>query len=50
VGATYSLAPGLILETELTAFEDDFLTGTRGATTAGSNDGYVFIVGTRLDF
>jgi outer membrane protein OmpU len=50
VGATYSLAPGLTLETELTAFEDDYLTGTRGATTAGSNDGYVFIVGTRLDF
>jgi hypothetical protein len=50
VGATYSVAPGLILETELTAFEDDYLTGTRGATTKGSNDGYVFIVGTRLDF
>ena len=50
VGATYALAPGLTLETELTLFEDDFLTGTRGATTEGSNDGYVFIVGTRLDF
>jgi hypothetical protein len=50
VGATYALAPGLTLETELTMFEDDFLTGTRGATTAGSNEGYVFIVGTRLDF
>ena len=50
VGATYSLAPGLTLETELTIFEDDFLTGTRGATTKGSNEGYVFIVGTRLDF
>jgi hypothetical protein len=50
VGATYSVAPGLTLETELTLFEDDYLTGTRGATTTGSNDGYVFIVGTRLDF
>jgi hypothetical protein len=50
VGATYALAPGLTLETELTMFEDDYLTGTRGATTAGSNEGYVFVVGTRLDF
>jgi hypothetical protein len=50
VGATYALAPGLTLETELTMFEDDYLTGTRGATTTGSNEGYVFIVGTRLDF
>ena len=44
------MAPGLIVETEVTFFEDDFLTGTRGATAKGSNDGYVFIVGTRLDF
>ena len=41
---------GPALETDLTYFEDDFLTGTRGATTQGSNEGYVFIVGTRLDF
>jgi outer membrane protein OmpU len=50
VGATYTVAPGLLLETDLMYFEDDFLTGTRGATTKGSNEGYVFIVGTRLDF
>ncbi|WP_158047866.1 porin [Skermanella pratensis] len=50
VGATYALAPGMILETEVTFFEDDVLTGTRGATVKGSNDGYVFVVGTRLDF
>jgi outer membrane protein OmpU len=50
VGATYTVAPGLLLETDLMYFQDDFLTGTRGATTKGSNDGYVFVVGTRLDF
>ncbi|EWY40670.1 hypothetical protein N825_35170 [Skermanella stibiiresistens SB22] len=50
LGATYALAPGMVVETEITFFEDDFLTGTRGATTKGSNDGYVFVLGTRLDF
>src|SRR3954471_13394630 len=32
LGATYALAPGLLLETDLMYFEDDFLTGPRGTT------------------
>jgi outer membrane protein OmpU len=50
VGATYTVAPDLLLETDLMYFQDDFLTGTRGATTKGGNDGYVFVVGTLLNF
>jgi outer membrane protein OmpU len=50
LGATYTLAPGLLLETDLMYFEDDFLTGPRGTTAKSSNDGYVFVVGTRVDF
>ena len=48
LGATYTLAPGMILESDLMFFDEDVRPAAGGANT--SNDGYVFVVGTRLDF
>jgi hypothetical protein len=50
VGAAYTLAPGLVVQTEVMFFDEDVVSGPAGATTTTNNDGYVFIIGTRLDF
>jgi hypothetical protein len=49
VGAAYTLAPGLVVQTEFMYIDEEL----RAASNAGpsvSNEGYVVIVGTRLDF
>jgi outer membrane protein OmpU len=49
VGAAYTLAPGMVVQSEFMWIDEE----VRAAPNAGptfSNEGYVFIVGTRLDF
>jgi hypothetical protein len=49
VGAAYTLAPGLVVQTEFMYIDEDLRTAPNAAGTV-SNEGYVVIVGTRLDF
>ena len=49
VGAAYTLAPGMVVQSEFMWIDEE----VRAAPNAGptiSNEGYVFILGTRLDF
>jgi len=51
VGVAYTLAPGFILQSDIIYYEEDVRTG--GGTTAvttTSNEGYVWVVSTRLNF
>jgi hypothetical protein len=49
LGATYTLAPGFIVESDLMWVDEDLKT-TPNALTTSSNQGWVFVLGTRLDF
>ncbi|UEM21077.1 porin [Skermanella mucosa] len=48
VGVAYTLAPGLVVQSDLMFVDEDVRPATAGPTF--SNEGYVFVVGTRLDF
>ena len=48
VGAAYTLAPGLVVQTEFMYIDEELRAAPNTASV--SNEGYVFIVGTRLDF
>jgi outer membrane protein OmpU len=49
IGAAYTLAPGLVVQSDLMYIDEDVrLTANSPATV--NNEGYVVIVGTRLDF
>jgi hypothetical protein len=49
VGMAYTLAPGLILQSDLMFLNEDVVFETAPGNSV-SNDGYVWIVGTRLNF
>jgi outer membrane protein OmpU len=49
VGAAYTLAPGLVVQTEFMYIDEDLRAAPNSGATV-SNEGYVFILGTRLDF
>ena len=48
VSGAYTLAPGLLLQSDLMFVDEDVRTAAAGPTF--NNEGYVFVVGTRLDF
>jgi hypothetical protein len=48
LGAAYTIAPGLVVQSDFIYFEEDNRATPTTATI--SNEGYVFILGTRLDF
>jgi outer membrane protein OmpU len=52
VGVAYTLAPGMVVQSDLMFIDEEVQSfdDTTGTTTTGSNDGYVFILGARLDF
>jgi outer membrane protein OmpU len=49
VGAAYTLAPGFVVQSDFMYVDEELRTAPNAATTV-SNEGYVVIVGTRLDF
>jgi outer membrane protein OmpU len=49
IGAAYTLAPGLVVQSEFMYIDEEIRSAPNSPTTV-SNDGYVVIVGTRLDF
>jgi outer membrane protein OmpU len=49
VGAAYTLAPGLVVQTEFMYIDENLRTAPNAVGTV-SNEGYVVMVGTRLDF
>jgi len=50
VGLAYTVAPGLMLESDLLFVDEELTGGTAAAPIRADNDGYVLILGTRLSF
>jgi len=50
IGVAYTLAPGFVLQSDVMFIDEEVITGAAGATTTASNDGYVWLVSTRLNF
>jgi hypothetical protein len=49
VSGTYTIAPGLVLQSDLMFFDED-VKSSAAATTKVGNDGYVWVVSTRVSF
>jgi outer membrane protein OmpU len=50
IGVAYTLAPGFVLQSDVMFIDEEVITGAAGATTTANNDGYVWVVSTRLNF
>jgi len=50
VGLAYTLAPGLVLESDLMFVNEELTGGTAAAPVKADNDGYVWMVATKLSF